>query len=145
MSARVAQCRAVAMSGRCGVVTLAAASLLFAAGCSASHRPVPRPSQSGSPDVVLVVPYTTGVAGHAVAPSAVARIASAGACLAWADPRNRGGAIYEVHLRVPAARVSAAENSIQAVLASARMRTVALAAFRNLPTTMGARPLAVRC
>jgi hypothetical protein len=107
--------------------------------------PTARPSQSGSSDVVLIVPYTTGLVGHAVAPSAVAGIARAGACLAWLDPRSRGGAIYEVHLRVPAPRVSAAESSIQAVLARTRITTAALGAFRDLPTSLGAQPLPVRC
>jgi hypothetical protein len=81
--------------------------------------------------VVVIVPCVAGlVARHAVMPSAVARVAGAGACLAWSDPRSRGGSTYEVHLRVPASKVSRAETYIQVLLAGAHIKTVALGAFR---------------
>ena len=94
---------------------------------------------------MLIVPYITGVAGRAVSPRDLARAAGAGACLAWLNPESRGGAIYEVHLRVSASKVSSAERSVNALVTGVQIKTAALEGFADLPATLGPRPEAVTC
>lgn len=134
---------------------------------SAGNRPVTQstsqsPTSFRSSDVALVVAYGIGAGTpHALAlrPRKLAERVHARDCVAWLDPRFRGAAGYEVHLRVRRTDALNARRALFAIVGGpapilvgakgsgggSRVRVTRLSAFDTPPTNMGPRPLQQTC
>lgn len=122
----------------------------------------PLTSSLGSSDAVLVAVYGIGPGTpHALAlrPRRLAERVHALDCVDWLDPRLRGAAGYEVHLRVRSVDVLRAERTLFSIVGGpapilvgagrvggrSPVKVTRLSAFDTPPTNMGPRPLQQTC
>jgi hypothetical protein len=144
---------------RRGILTAGSLWLIVSlSACTGSRSPSPSPSPSISSDVVLVATYGVGALRRDEwRPRNLARRVGALDCLAWTDPRLRGGTAYEVHLRVPRSGFLNAKWSVIALLGGPTLvgaqgrgednpvTVTVLSAFNKPPTNMGPQPRRQTC